>query len=229
MRKLSATWMPKYGAIGSRRSQTGRFELVAIGIVAAFAVLTPSWGWSLESLVASRIASVENGLLPWVEIEGEPPVKWTLSERMTYHKVPAVSVALINDYRIEWARAWGVTEPGGHQQATPETMFQAGSISKAVGAMGVMRLVQDGKLSLDSDVNQQLKRWKIRENEFTGIKPVTLRELLSHSAMTSVHGFPGYNLHAPLPTLEQVLDGAEPANTPAVKVEGVPGSREIHV
>jgi CubicO group peptidase (beta-lactamase class C family) len=193
-------------------------------IVGLFAACSASPVWGFENSVGGRIAAVENGLLPWVQIEGGPLVKWTLSERMGYHKVPAVSVALIDDYRIEWARAWGVTEPGGHQQATPETMFQAGSISKAVGAMGVMRLVQDDKLNLDSDVNQELKTWKIHDNEFTRIKPVTLRELLSHSAMTSVHGFPGYDLHAPLPTLEQVLDGTEPANTHAVRVEAVPGS-----
>jgi CubicO group peptidase (beta-lactamase class C family) len=78
--------------------------------------------------------------------------------------------------------------------------------------MGVMRLVQDGKLKPDTNVNNQLRSWKIHDNQFTSSKPVALRELLSHSAMTSIHGFPGYDLHAPLPTLEQILDGAAPAN-----------------
>ncbi|MGO9450860.1 MAG: serine hydrolase [Candidatus Binataceae bacterium] len=143
---------------------------------------------------------------------------------MEFYKVPAISVTVVNDYEIEWSRAWGVTEPGGNQRVTPDTMFQAASISKAVGAMGVMRLVQDGKLALDANVNNQLRSWKVRDNEFTRSRPVTLRELLSHSAMTSVHGFPGYDLGAPLPTLVQVLDGAEPANSSVVRVEGIPGS-----
>jgi CubicO group peptidase (beta-lactamase class C family) len=93
-----------------------------------------------------------------------------------------------------------------------------------VTALAVLRLVQSGKLDLDADVNQYLKTWKVPENEFTAKKKVTLRELLTHTAGTTVHGFPGYAAGAPVPTLVQVLNGEKPANTPAIRVDTVPGT-----
>jgi len=56
-------------------------------------------------------------------------------------------------------------------------------------------------------------------------KPVTLRELLTHTGGTTVHGFPGYATDAPVPTLVQVLNGEKPANTPAIRSEAAPGSK----
>jgi CubicO group peptidase (beta-lactamase class C family) len=199
-------------------------SLAVLTLLAALVTFAPSRAAALHRSVEGRIAAVENGLDPPVVVAGEPVKKWSIAMWMNRLKVPAVSVAVINDYKIEWARAWGVTEPGGNRPVTPETIFQAGSISKAVAAMGVMHLVQEGRLSLDANVNDELKTWKLHENEFTRSKAVTLRELLSHSAMTSIHGFPGYDVHAQLPTLVQVLDGLLPANTAVVRVEGVPGS-----
>src|SRR5262249_61433351 len=94
----------------------------------------------------------------------------------------------------EWARGFGVVEAGVHKPITPDTLFQAGSISKPVAAMAALRLVEQGKLSLDEDVNLKLKSWKVPENEFTKEKKVTLRGILTHSAGLASHGFPG---HAP--------------------------------
>jgi CubicO group peptidase (beta-lactamase class C family) len=115
---------------------------------------------------------------------------------------------------------------GGRQERsrTPETLFQAGSISKPVAALAALRLVQDGRLRLDENVNAKLVSWKVPENEFTREQKVTLRRLLSHSAGLTVHGFPGYAADAPVPTLIQVLDGVSPANTAAVRVDTVPGT-----
>ncbi|WP_310347484.1 serine hydrolase domain-containing protein [Pelomonas aquatica] len=70
--------------------------------------------------------------------------------------------------------------------------------------------------------NQQA--WKLPENDFTRQSPVTLRKLLTHTAGTTVHGFPGYEAHAKLPATTQVLDGVTPANTPAVRVDALPGA-----
>jgi CubicO group peptidase (beta-lactamase class C family) len=108
---------------------------------------------------------------------------------------------------------------------TPSTLFQAGSISKPVSAAGALRLVEQGKLELDRDVNASLVTWKVPENEFTKEKKVTLRGLLSHTAGLTVHGFPGYAADGRVATLVQLLDGAEPANTPAIRVDILPGSR----
>jgi CubicO group peptidase (beta-lactamase class C family) len=87
-----------------------------------------------------------------------------------------------------------------------------------------MKLVEDGKLELDADINRFLKSWKVPDNEFTAKQKVTVREILSHSAGFTVHGFPGYAAGEPLPTIVQILDGAKPANTPAIRVNVEPGT-----
>ena len=119
-----------------------------------------------------------------------------------------------------------MTDAGSNTPVTVRTLFQAGSISKPVAATGALSLVEAGKLSLDQDVNQTLKTWKVPENEFTKTEKVTLRRLMSHTAGLTIHGFPGYDVGAPLPTVAQVLDGEKPANTAPVRVDTVPGTTE---
>ena len=80
---------------------------------------------------------------------------------MDTFKIPGMSIAVIDDYKIAWARGFGVTEPGGSIPVTPRTLFQAGSISKPVAAAGALWLVEHGKLFLDEDVNKKLKTWKV--------------------------------------------------------------------
>jgi CubicO group peptidase (beta-lactamase class C family) len=162
-------------------------------------------------------------LLPATITQGEKPATTKLADRMAALHVPGVSIAVIHDGKVEWAKGYGVASVGG-APVTPETLFQAASISKPVTAMAVMHLVQTGKLNLDTDVNQYLKSWKVPTNDFTQKTKVTLRELLSHTAGMTVHGFPGYASDAPLPTLVQVLNGAKPANTPSIYVDIAPDS-----
>ncbi|MEA2488617.1 MAG: hypothetical protein QOH21_409 [Acidobacteriota bacterium] len=143
---------------------------------------------------------------------------------MAHYGVPGVSVAVVDGGRIVWSRAFGVQEVGGSEPVTPATLFQAASISKVIAATATLRLVDDGKLDLDTDVNRYLRSWHVPENEFTAREKVTLRRLLSHTAGTSVHGFLGYAPDAPRPTLLQVLDAQPPAANHAVRVTAVPGS-----
>ncbi len=91
--------------------------------------------------------------------------------------------------------------------------------------MAALRLVQLNRLSLDADVNSQLVSWKVPVSPAANGKPVTLRELLTHTAGMTVHGFPGYAADEPVPTLIQVLNGEKPANTPAIRIESEPGSK----
>ena len=112
----------------------------------------------------------------------------------------------------------------GGAPVTAETLFQAGSISKPVSAMAALRLVQEGKLSLDSDVNQALTSWKIPPSAAAPGAEITLRQLLTHTVGFTVQGFPGYAAGAPAPTLVQILNGEKPANTDPVRLEAPPGS-----
>jgi CubicO group peptidase (beta-lactamase class C family) len=176
------------------------------------------------SPVEERIKRVEAGLLPQVVIKGAPLPVMPLAERMKFYKVPGVSVAVVSGGRIEWARGFGVKDVSTNEPVTAETLFQAGSISKPVAALAALRLVQEGKLSLDEDVNAKLVSWKLPDNEFTKDKKVTLRGLLTHSAGLTVHGFPGYAADETVPTLVQVLNGEKPANTAAIRVDTAPGT-----
>ena len=169
------------------------------------------------------IAQVETGLLQRVQIAGEPTERLSLADRMAWYGVPGVSIAVIRDGKIAWAKGYGVLAAGGAAQVNPDTIFQAGSISKPVAAIGALKLVEQGKLQLDTPINDALASWKIPDNAFTQQTPVTLRHIMSHSAGLTVHGFPGYATGEPVPTVQQVLDGAPPANTPAVRVDKLPG------
>lgn len=178
-----------------------------------------------NSDVAARIQRVETGLPPIQFSDSEPPLPLTIEKLMDLYKEPGMSVAVVDNFKVAWAKAYGVTEAGSHTPVTVHTMFQAGSISKPVAATGTLSLVQTGKLSLDENVNMKLKSWQVPENEFTRDQKVTLRRLLSHSAGLTVHGFPGYEAGTPIPTLLQIFNGTPPANTAPIRVDFVPGTK----
>ena len=156
---------------------------------------------------------------------GAAGVAFELVDRMRMYHVPAVSITIVDGSRIVFSRAYGVTDFGGTKTVDSTTLFLAGSISKPVFSSGVLALVQLGKLRLDEDVNRKLTSWHLPESRFTTTEKVTLRRLLTHSAGLTVHGFPGYAVGVPLPTIPQLLDGAPPANTPEVRNETAPGAR----
>lgn len=172
----------------------------------------------------ARIARIENGLLPAVVIKGQPVPAMTVAERMKHYHVPGVSVAFLDHGQIAWTRTYGFADVAAKTPVTPETLFQAASISKPVSALAMLRLVQDGRLNLDEDVNAKLRAWKVPENEFTKDQKVTLRRIVSHSAGLTVHGFPGYASDETVPTIIQILNGEKPANTAAIRVDTVPGT-----
>jgi len=153
------------------------------------------------------------------------PVTFSLGDLMEDFKVPAISVAVIQNFQIVAVKGYGTLSFDTHEPTTPHTLFLAGSISKPVTAAGALAMVEKGQLSLDANVNDQLKSWKVPDNEFTVTERVTLRRILSHSAGLGVHGFGGYAVGAPIPTVPQILDGKPPANSPPVRVEYVPGSK----
>jgi CubicO group peptidase (beta-lactamase class C family) len=170
----------------------------------------------------ASIWRVENGLVPPVRIQGDKA--WNILERMKFYGVPGVSVAVFADHKILWAKGYGVTDAEAGQPVTEKTLFIAGSVSKPVAVMGALRLVQEGKLALDENINDFLTSWKLPDNEFTKTQKVTLRRIMSHSAGLTVHGFPGYAAGQPVPTLVQILNGTPPANTAAIRVDTVPGT-----
>ncbi|HEV7689680.1 MAG TPA: serine hydrolase [Hyphomonadaceae bacterium] len=209
-------------------------NLYSVAAVAALAVAMPANVYAqvakpaagnptYSAEVEARIAQVAGDIVPFILPDGPGRTKTSLDERMKALAVPGVSIAVINDGKLEWARGFGVAKVGGPAM-TPETMFAAASVSKPISAFGALKLVQDGKIDLDTDVNKYLKSWKLPENEFTKDEKVTLRRLLTHTGGTTVHGFPGYVPGTPYPTLKQILDGEKPANTGPIRVDTKPGT-----
>jgi len=105
----------------------------------------------------AHIARIENGLLPSVVIRDKPLPAMKLADRMQYYHVPGVSIAFFDHGKVIWTRAYGVADIRSGRPVTPETLFQAGSISKPVVALGALRLVEQGKLKLDENVNDELR------------------------------------------------------------------------
>jgi CubicO group peptidase (beta-lactamase class C family) len=154
------------------------------------------------------------------------PIEQTidLGVLMKAYDVPGVSVAVVREFRILWAKGYGVTEVGGHEPVTPTTLFLAGSISKPVAAVGALALVDAGRLSLDQDVSKTLTSWRVPASGYS--QPVTLARLLDHTAgFTGGDFYPGYAMGQTLPTLVQVLNGEPPANNLRVRLGFEPGWR----
>jgi CubicO group peptidase (beta-lactamase class C family) len=177
-----------------------------------------------EPAADARIRQVENNLLPRVALKENLGRPATLAQRMQELGIPGVSIAVIDGGKIRWTRAYGVSDTVEKTPVTVDTLFQAGSISKPIAALGALRLTREGKLSLDENVNSKLKTWRVPDNELTKDQKVTLRRLMSHTAGLTVHGFPGYAVGSDIPSVVQVLDGQPPTNTAAVRVDVIPGS-----
>jgi CubicO group peptidase (beta-lactamase class C family) len=177
---------------------------------------------------AQHIERVENNFAPITLGENDPPVQLNLRKLMEIYNVPGLSIAVIDNFKVVWAKGYGISEAGTTTPVTTRTLFQAGSISKPVAATGTLYLVEHGKLSLDEDINRKLMSWKVPENEFTKDQKVTLRRIMSHSAGLTVHGFPGYAVDEPIPTLVQIFNGEKPANTKPIRVDIVPGTKSVY-
>ena len=137
--------------------------------------------------------------------------------------VPGVSIAVIQDFKVALAVAYGIADADTGAPVSTDTLFQAASISKPVAAMVSLKAVQDGRFTLDQDVNTVLKSWKLPAGPFTTTQRVTPRTLMSHTSGTGdAFGFPGYAAKAPLPTVAQILDGRPPSNLRAVRLERPP-------
>jgi len=173
-----------------------------------------------------RIKLVENSLGDRVRTQYD--TTWNLEERMKHHKITGVSIAVVDDFRIDWARGYGWADAEEERLVTEKTLFQAASISKSLNGVGVLKLVQDGKLDLHTDINQYLRSWKFPYDSVSQGRPITVNALLSHTAGLTIHGFPGYTRGDTLPSVQQILDGEKPANTRAVRSFIIPDTAVVY-
>jgi CubicO group peptidase (beta-lactamase class C family) len=166
---------------------------------------------SISFLSTSLIALAED------DKESRDEVLW----RMNRAEVPGLTIALVNQGKVEWVRGYGLLRAMGDAEVTAQTRFQAGSIGMPLTALAALRLVQQGKLDLDKPLNETLVSWKVPENDFTKSRPPTLRQALSHSA-----GFnhPALVFQSKSPsTLVELLEGK--ADSPPIVLESEPGTK----
>jgi CubicO group peptidase (beta-lactamase class C family) len=172
--------------------------------------------------VGALLAAPSYGDPPATKPSPRESIAEAIAASMKQHEVPGVSIAVVNNYQIDWADGFGVLKAGESNPITPTTLFQAASISKPVAALAALRTVELGKLTLEEDVNRRLTSWHIPANPLL-TTPITLRHLLSHTAGLTVHGFAGYASDQSVPTLLQVLAGSPPANSEPIKMFIKPG------
>jgi CubicO group peptidase (beta-lactamase class C family) len=194
-------------------------SFVACGSTASKEPLTES-----DADIDAQVERIVSSLTHTIRVKGEELRRYELADRMAHYGVPGVSVAVFQNGEMLWARGFGVADAETGKPVTPDTLFQAASISKPVAGLAALRLVEEGVIDLDRDVNDYLESWKVPDGKQTADNPVTLRGLLTHTAGMTVHGFPGYAASAEVPTVTQILDGEPPANTEPIRNDLAPGT-----
>ncbi|MEM6377955.1 MAG: serine hydrolase domain-containing protein [Bacteroidota bacterium] len=174
-----------------------------------------------QELATKVEQQIENDLTLNLQFEGDPVEKYTLKDRMAHYNVPGLSLAVIKNGEVLFAKGYGVANTETNAMVDEETLFQAGSISKPVAALAALKLIEEGKMGLDTDINDHLTSWKVPESRFLQEEKVTIRRLLTHTAGMTVHGFPGYTQTDTFPSDVEVLNGE--GNTGAIFVDTVPG------
>ena len=174
---------------------------------------------------AKIIRAFETGLRSGPEIAGDKPVRWSIEERMAYWHVPGVSIAVIRDGKLAWTQTYGVKRAGSNDRIDDRTVFSVGSLSKVGAAAVTLRLTDAGVLDLNRDVNTYLKSWRVPQNPYTLIRPVTLRSILSHTSGLNLGNFPDFLPGEALPSNLDTLNGTGPSKTEPASVSFVPGTR----
>jgi CubicO group peptidase (beta-lactamase class C family) len=191
---------------------------VAILLCHCFTVVTARQQYSKAT--KEKIARVEASLTAGLVIDGKFS---SLAERMEHYKVVGLTVAVIDNYQIVWAKGYGFADKKEGRKVTTNTMFEPGSISKSLNAVGILQLAQQGKLDLYQDINKYLTTWKFPYDTVSHGKKITTAQLLSHTAGLGVHGFPGYQRDSAIAAVTDILDGRPPSNTEAVRSVTEPG------
>lgn len=212
-------------------------------------------GWSIitntskTAVTADPLRDVEGRI---VQINGD----WkSITERMSTHKVPGVSLAIVRNNQIAAVTTYGRVQAGGADWVHADTVFQAASCSKPVAALGFLRLAQDNLVGLDESVTPKLG-WTLPRRSCAParwVSKVTLRRLLQHrggiigngSTNPAANcsnfdgggggGFGGYADVAGvgIPTVQEILEGTSDragvtVNSHAVELTYDPGSMSAY-
>lgn len=188
--------------------------------------LGPAWLFfgscdTAETITSRRIKAVENGLLKAVVFEGENPERMKIEERLAYYKVRGVSIAVIDNYAIEWAKGYGEANTEKAEAVTPGTVFQAAQLSQLLTSAATLAFLDRENFGLDRPVNEYLNTWKLPESRLTREKKISVRQILSHCSGIISLQYEGNEFLADLPTLDELLRG-EKGGYPPVYADSIP-------
>ncbi len=140
--------------------------------------------------------------------------KFDFQSRMDFYNIPGVSISVVDGGKLLWSDHYG-------EGVSKETLFQAGTMTKAITSIAVLKLVEEGILDLDTDINSYLKEWDLGKEIYTKRTKITLRHLLSHTSGIHSHGLKGYGRDEEFPELVDILNGN--GNSPKVSAHYFPG------
>ncbi len=101
-----------------------------------------------------------------------------IAQQVDDKKLPALSIALVDDQNVVWAKGFGYQDRDLKIPASAETVYRVGSVSKLFTDVAIMQLVEQGKLDLDAPIMKYVPDFKpIYKPEH---KPITLRMLMAH-------------------------------------------------
>ncbi|WP_067694806.1 serine hydrolase [Erythrobacter sp. AP23] len=212
-------------------SKTLPKAIIALSLMSACAPVAlaqdtqPQPAAAIADTDAARITQFETRLKNLREYDNPDAERWTIEQRMENYGVPGMGVAIIDKGKIVFAKGYGVQSATSDAPVDANTVFSAGSVSKIINAALILRLVQEGQLDLDTDINRYLTSWKVPENEYSSGNKITLRMLLSHTSGFSQHGFEDFLPDEALPTALQTLNGEAPAKHDPVRILFTPGSK----
>ncbi|EZH75673.1 hypothetical protein ATO12_02470 [Aquimarina atlantica] len=180
----------------------------------------------LDPAIAHR-ENVVNNLKPFYYIKNQMQPQ-RVEDLMEQYKVPGLRIVFVDKGEISWSKSYGYANLKDSIKVDKNTVFTGASLGKPVTAMAALKLVEQGILNLDEDVNKKLKGWKVPVNEFTQKEKVTVRRLIGHTSGFNRYYGPNYMPYETLPTIEQTLKGEQPSKHPAAKLVAVPGSKYIY-
>jgi len=168
----------------------------------------------------ARITRIESNLQPEFQ-DPDEPVTYSIEERMRELGIPGLSVVVVANGKIDWAKGYGLADVSENRPVDTDTLFLAASVSKPISALRALQLVDLGLVSLDHNINDYLTSWQLPDNQWTVNEKVTVRRLLNHTAGLPSGNYPPYLNANDIPTIPEILDGEGPE--PALRVYQEPG------
>ena len=127
-----------------------------------------------------------------------------IPEKMKEASVVGLGVSVVSDKEVLFAKGFGFSDKGNGKEVNPDTIFRTASVSKILNLVVTMKLVEEGKLSLDKDISQYLPELNLK-TRFQKSKPITIRSILTHHSGLPSDRLKGFFSHSKTDSLEKLV------------------------